>query len=47
MGKRTFANAINRRSFFRTVIVSRAGLTNLVHDPMALQTIRIADLQGA
>jgi peptide/nickel transport system substrate-binding protein len=27
------------------VIVARAGITNIVHDPMALQTIRLADLK--
>jgi peptide/nickel transport system substrate-binding protein len=27
------------------IIVSRAGITNFVHDPMALETIRIADLR--
>jgi ABC-type transport system substrate-binding protein len=29
------------------VIVSRAGITNFVHDPMALQTVRLADLRRA
>jgi hypothetical protein len=27
------------------VIVARAGITNLVHDPMGLQMIRLADLK--
>ena len=29
------------------VIVSRAGITNFVHDPMALETVRLADLRQA
>jgi ABC-type transport system substrate-binding protein len=27
------------------IFVSRAGITNFVHDPMALQTVRLADLR--
>jgi peptide/nickel transport system substrate-binding protein len=29
------------------VIVSRAGITNFMHDPMAIQTVRLADLRRA
>jgi ABC-type transport system substrate-binding protein len=29
------------------VIVSRAGITNFVHDPMALETVRLAELRRA
>jgi hypothetical protein len=28
------------------VVVTRAGITNVVHDPMRLQTIRIEELKA-